>query len=120
MSKKSYFELLRDPRWQRKRLEVMEKAEFKCQYCATETETLNVHHKIYRSGADPWDYPNDQLVCICEHCHEEEHALLHDLRLMTIGFTNHFLRKVVEYAHEKRCEHKEIEKYFAGIDDGQN
>lgn len=108
-----YWQLLRDPRWQRKRLEIMQRADFECEYCGTADQTLNVHHKVYRKGAPPWDYPSDQLVCICECCHEEEHALLHDLQLMSRGFTLHFLRKVVDYANELRCNYDAMEKQVA-------
>jgi len=54
----------------------MEKAEFKCQRCEGETKELNVHHVKYRKGADVWDYPDDQLVCLCERCHTETHEAL--------------------------------------------
>lgn len=108
-----YWQQLRDPRWQRKRLEIMQRADFECEYCGAADQTLNVHHKVYRKGAPPWDYPSDQLVCICGCCHEEEHALLHDLQLMTKGFTLHFLRKVVQYAYEMRCNYQETEKLIA-------
>lgn len=73
MPKKSYYELLRDPRWQRRRLEIMHRAGFLCESCGTGEETLNVHHKIYRKGAMPWDYADGELACLCEDCHETEH-----------------------------------------------
>lgn len=73
MRQKAYWELLRDPRWQRKRLEVMERENFTCQGCEATDKTLNVHHKIYRKGAMPWEYPEHELRCLCEECHEEEH-----------------------------------------------
>lgn len=73
MRQKTYWELLRDPRWQRKRLEVMEREDFTCQGCEATDKTLNVHHKIYRKGAMPWEYPDHELRCICEDCHESEH-----------------------------------------------
>lgn len=67
---KSYVELLRDPRWQKRRLSVLEAAEFKCANCGSATETLHVHHINYTKGAKPWDYPDDKLRCLCESCHE--------------------------------------------------
>jgi hypothetical protein len=65
-----FWEKYKDPRWQRKRLEVMERAGFKCQHCEGTSKTLNVHHTYYERGADPWDYPDDALKCLCEDCHE--------------------------------------------------
>jgi hypothetical protein len=66
----SYADLLRDPRWQRKRLEVMEAARFTCVECGDTSTTLNVHHTYYRKGAKPWEYEAHELLCLCEPCHE--------------------------------------------------
>lgn len=65
----TYAEKLRDPRWQKKRLEVMNRDGFKCKSCGDATSTLNVHHKYYEKGAMPWDYPETALVTLCEKCH---------------------------------------------------
>lgn len=35
---------------------------------------LNVHHKYYQTGKEPWDYPDDALITYCSKCHEAEHA----------------------------------------------
>lgn len=67
----TYLELLRDPRWQRRRLEVMSAADFACQRCDAKDKTLNVHHVVYRFGAMPWDYDDSELHCLCEPCHRE-------------------------------------------------
>lgn len=69
----NYQDLLRDPRWQRRRLEIMSRAEFKCERCASSEGTLNVHHKLYRTGAAPWEYTDKELACLCEDCHLEGH-----------------------------------------------
>lgn len=69
----SYADKLRDPRWQRLRLQVMECAEWKCEHCGNASATLNVHHKFYVKGYDPWDYEPKHLQCLCERCHEREH-----------------------------------------------
>lgn len=67
----SYFELLKDPRWQRKRLEIMERDNFTCQECEDTEATLNVHHKAYAfKKMAPWEYPDDWLITLCEGCHE--------------------------------------------------
>jgi|GEM_PF-5435693 len=65
----TYSEKLRDPRWQRCRLEIMQYADFRCQICGDGTTTLNVHHSYYTSGKSPWMYPAGSLICICEDCH---------------------------------------------------
>jgi hypothetical protein len=68
---KTYAEKLKDPRWQRKRLEIMERDEFKCRHCRSKEKTLNVHHKIYRKGKMPWDYEDAVFVTLCEQCHKK-------------------------------------------------
>lgn len=70
----TYSEKLQDPRWQKKRLEIMQYADFRCQLCGDSTQTLHVHHSRYEAGKDPWDYPSGSLVCSCEKCHSVLHG----------------------------------------------
>lgn len=63
----------RDPRWQKRRLEIMQKDGFNCIICKTASETLNVHHRYYVAGRDPWVYPDWALITLCEACHKEQH-----------------------------------------------
>lgn len=58
------------PKWQAKRLAIMNRADFRCEHCCRNDRQLHVHHKIYRKGADPWDYADTELMCLCEPCHE--------------------------------------------------
>lgn len=73
MAIKTYTEKLKDPRWQKKRLEILNRDNWRC--CVTgcfETEkTLHVHHLDYISGKEPWDYPDEYFMTVCENCHEE-------------------------------------------------
>ena len=69
---KSYKKLLRDPRWQKKRLKVFERAGWCCERCGDEKEELHVHHTFY-DGRKPWKYPKSSLECLCKTCHEIEH-----------------------------------------------
>ena len=73
MSNKTYWEKLKDPRWQKLRLEVMQKNDFQCQICFDKESTLNVHHKEYFKGHEPWDYDSNQLIVMCENCHKYHH-----------------------------------------------
>jgi len=68
----TYSEKLKDPRWQKKRLKILERDEFSCQQCHCDEDTLNVHHVLYRQDADPWDYDESELITLCKYCHEEE------------------------------------------------
>lgn len=71
----TYFQKLRDPRWQKKRLEAMELAGFRCEACGSADHTLNIHHRIYIKGREPWEYELSQLACLCDLCHTDEHTL---------------------------------------------
>jgi glutaredoxin len=69
MAKKTYSEKLRDPRWQKRRLEIFQRDEFKCTKCQCSEDTLHVHHLRYQSGSDPWESPDSDLETLCEYCH---------------------------------------------------
>lgn len=69
----SYAEKLKDPRWQKKRLEILDRDEWTCKICKHKEITLHVHHKIYSKG-NPWDIDSDCLVTLCEDCHESEQS----------------------------------------------
>lgn len=72
MSEKlTYSEKLKDPRWQKRRLELLDAADWTCRECRTKTETLHVHHGLYRRGVDPWDYEDAVMHVLCESCHEK-------------------------------------------------
>ncbi len=75
----SYAEKLRDPRWQRKRLEVLEAANFRCSWCYNKEETLHAHHTIYIKGREPWEYEDWQIICLCATCHQTWHDIKDEL-----------------------------------------
>ena len=68
-----YKEKLKDPRWQKKRLQILERDDWKCQVCMNDKDMLIVHHKQYINGNDCWDYPNHFLITLCNKCHEKIH-----------------------------------------------
>lgn len=65
----SYAEQLKRPQWQRKRLEILSRDEFKCRHCMDGDSTLDVHHCFYSKGKLPWEYDNSYLVTLCRDCH---------------------------------------------------
>jgi len=83
-----YSEKFKDPRWQKKRLQVLERDNWECQICHDTENTLNIHHRYYKKDTDPWDYPSESLITLCEDCHEietaerpkSERSILHVLR----------------------------------------
>lgn len=66
----TYKEKLLDPRWQKKRLEVLDRDNFTCQDCLSTQKTLHVHHLDYVGGIEPWDYPDHYLLTLCVDCHQ--------------------------------------------------
>jgi hypothetical protein len=70
---KSYSEKLLDPRWQRKRFEILQRDKFTCVLCGDTRTTLHVHHTEYKGS--PWDIDNEKLKTLCLHCHDVLHKL---------------------------------------------
>lgn len=70
--KSEYRKLLLDPRWQKKRLEILQRDNWTCRSCKTTEKTLHVHHKYYIRGHKPWEYSNECFAVLCEDCHREE------------------------------------------------
>lgn len=68
-----FSEQYKDPRWQKKRLEIMQRDRFSCNICGEDEKTLNVHHKYYLKNTMPWEYNDQSLVTLCESCHAQEH-----------------------------------------------
>lgn len=65
----TYSQKLRDPRWQKKRLLILERDKWTCQSCRSTTKTLQVHHLVY-ARRDPWDYADSCYQTLCDECHE--------------------------------------------------
>jgi len=74
--KQAYKDEIRDPRWQRKRLEIMNRDDFRCQLCKTSSNHLNVHHLYYLPKYKIWEYDNEAYVTLCESCHLFAHTEL--------------------------------------------
>ena len=70
----TYSEKLRSPKWQKRRLEILNRDGWKCLFCGTENENLQVHHIVYRRR-EPWDYPDYLYQTLCDKCHAERQEL---------------------------------------------
>ena len=66
---KSYKDKLLDPRWQKKRLEILTRDEFTCKLCSDTETTLHIHHLKYHPNGNPWDISPEYLITYCSHCH---------------------------------------------------
>lgn len=78
---KTYYEKLLDPRWQKKRLEILSRDNFTCERCGATDQTLHVHHGYYERGLDPWEYDPKTLHCLCDGCHEIAQERLRDIHM---------------------------------------
>lgn len=68
----TYGEKLKSPKWQKKRLEILERDKFTCTNCGSKEKQLHVHHKVYIFNNEPWDYKNEFYTTLCYDCHETE------------------------------------------------
>jgi len=111
-----YSELLRNPFWQKRRNEILERDQYTCQCCNDQLTNLQVHHKYYISGKMPWEYPDEALITVCELCHEKEEFIKWlnksiALSLQSIGFLRNDIidvyrvirSRVVENKHAESC-----------------
>ena len=73
MSKDDYSNLLKNPKWQKKRLEVLEAMGFKCENCGKDDQELQVHHRIYSANLKPWEHDIKTMAVWCENCHKSYH-----------------------------------------------
>jgi len=69
----TYSEKLKDPRWQKRRLEKLGSAFWRCEKCSSTQVTLHIHHIKYIRGREPWEYADNELRVLCAKCHSEEH-----------------------------------------------
>ena len=78
-TKLTYAEKLRDVRWKRRRDELIRRANYTCCECGqpltSGTMDLQVHHVVYISCLDPWDYPDELLLVVCDCHHKERQAV---------------------------------------------
>lgn len=73
----TYEDLLLTPEWKSKRGYILKRDNYKCQWCGKQ-EQLQVHHKYYSKypnnvKVQPWNYPNDALITLCNECHQKAH-----------------------------------------------
>jgi hypothetical protein len=70
----SYANKLRDVRWQKKRLDVLQGHGWQCDECCSSEVELQVHHYWYETGLNPWDYEERCYGVLCDKCHTQWHA----------------------------------------------
>jgi hypothetical protein len=92
----TYSEQIKHPKWQKRRLQIMEKAGFRCENCGTDEVTLNVHHILYRDGYIIWEYADEDLVCLCEDCHGIAHEIIKNEQADTSTDSEEYLKHIYD------------------------
>lgn len=77
MDRTKYSDLLKNPNWQKKRLEILNRDNFTCVHCGKgikDDTTLHIHHLKYIRGRLPWEYDNNNFITLCNDCHKKTHS----------------------------------------------
>jgi len=111
-----YWKKLSDRRWQRKRLEILERAGFECESCgdASNEKQLHVHHTYYEKGMDPWEYPDESLLCVCKDCHKRMEEKRLAMLKLTIPADHEFI-----IGYSKACKVESQDEESVKIESGE-
>jgi len=82
----SYYDELKSPKWQKKRLEIMKRDNFECQFCGNGEKQLKVHHIVYMPNTKLWEYDNELLITLCEEHHKEIHEMNKIFALVALDY----------------------------------
>lgn len=127
--KSSFFEKYKHPKWQRMRLNVMQRDGFQCRDCGTKDDTLEVHHCHYTKGGEaPWDTEPDCLMTLCGGCHQLRADREQDIKLelgRLLGMTEsddlfriiNALKKMQEHGNVVVLGCGEYEEFANGVQD---
>lgn len=86
-----YSQKLLDPRWQKVRLKILERDDWRCKCCNDDKSTLHVHHSKY--AGEPWEIEEMHLKTVCGDCHLlihflEEHGITEWISIKKTTFYN--------------------------------
>ena len=91
-----YKEQIKHPKWQKKRLEILEENNWTCAACGNTDAQLHVHHTRYEKNKMIWDYSNYKLMAVCNECHKEIHRIKDSIKeIIDINHTNTYSLKLI-------------------------
>lgn len=109
----SYSEKLKDPRWATLRETFKAHRRniqngLQCDDCGEDTSgPLHVHHRLYRKGAEPWEYSFDELRLLCVGYHDLIHSTESEYRAFIIALRPHFCYELIALLDEFAEAHEE-------------
>ena len=83
----TYSEQLKQPLWQKKRLEIFQRDNWTCKTCKHTDKQLHAHHGVYLSGLKAWEYDDKYLHTLCFECHIEAGLFVEEIHKL-IGETD--------------------------------
>lgn len=89
----NYADFLKSPQWQRVRLEVFQRDNFKCVACSNDSEQLHCHHQDYKDRLNP-----AKCSSLCASCHERLEEIIKLVRANPVECASedlHFLIAVL-------------------------
>lgn len=104
----TYSELLKDPKWQLKKSEILIRDNGVCRFCGSSDRILHVHHIQYIQNRKPWEYESKYLITLCDLCHEKETLYRKQqdkeltLNFANIGFSYSDIQKLNELLSNKK------------------
>lgn len=115
---KTYAEKLKDKRWLDLRAKFIkfrsdQEREPQCDDCGEDTcgRALHVHHRLYRNGAEPWEYSFDELRLLCCDCHEQIHECERRMRAFIIALPAHVMYEFNDFLDAlEECEDSHMVK----------
>lgn len=75
MDAAEYEAKLRDPRWLELSQRIRKRDDHQSAICHRRSfrVKLDVHHRAYQLGREPWEYEDKVLITLCRLCHEKAH-----------------------------------------------
>ena|ERR1700749_4848992 len=105
----AYAKKLASPKWQQRRLEIMNRDNWTCRHCGDTTTQLEVHHIDYWENKQPWDYHENMLITVCRKCHSGENRReKYEQNLLTSMKANGFIALDVDALASMLYTHNEF------------
>ena len=87
------------PKWKSKRKEILQRDDYMCQTCGRGQDDgtiLHAHHYFYARGRMIWEYANEDLVTLCEYCHNDIEHEREEMHKLFTGMNHHELRSLTK------------------------